>query len=96
MIVYSYQERHNNFTMLFPYGPLLALKNMKKMTNNRYLLLCADKAYSHEDDSKMFQGVPHIALHGCFSLMMNFHALRIYTLMNQGYSVHTPYFPPFE
>ena len=37
-----------------------------------------------------------MAVHGSFSLMVNFHAVRLYTLARGGFSLHTPYLDGFK
>jgi hypothetical protein len=39
---------------------------------------------------------PHVAVHGSFSLMVNFHGVRLYTLARGGFSLHTPYLDGFK
>jgi hypothetical protein len=51
-------------------------------------VISADKGFSSPDS---FRGVgdPHVALHNSFSLMVNFHALRLWTAFVGGISFHT-------
>ena len=37
-----------------------------------------------------------MAVHGSFSFMTNFHAVRLYTLARGGFSLHTPYMDGFK
>ena len=46
--------------------------------------------------SPSFRRDPHVAVHGSFSFMTNFHAVRLYALARGGFSLHTPYMDGFK
>lgn len=78
--------------MLLPVGALHFIRTLQQISNNQFLLLSADKAHSHEEDLRLTKDNPHLAIHGSFSFMTNFHALHQYFVNHNGESLHTPYF----
>lgn len=65
------------------------------MINNGTITTIGDKAYNNDEEMK---GVshPHIAVHGSFSLMVNYAALRHYIDTKGGFSMATPYSDGFK
>ena len=53
-----------------------------ELSSGRLLLLSGDKGYSQEEDL-LGRDTPHIAIHGSFSMMVNYHAIGEY-VCNQG------------
>jgi hypothetical protein len=51
-------------------------------------LLAGDKGMAHPDSFRGL-GNPHIAFHRSFSVMVNFHALRLWAELLHGFSMHT-------
>ena len=86
-----YIENHKSLTLLFPYGALSNLSNLYKLSHGNFILFCADKAYSQESDLVAAKGNPHLASHGSFSFMTNFHSLAKYVEIRGGMSLFTPY-----
>lgn len=78
--LYKHNLRDTNF--LIPIGTIRALNLLSKLTNNKFLLIASDKAYS-EMSSLENLGYPSMAFHGSFSMMVNFHAIGQYFL-NRG------------
>ena len=74
--------------VLFPTAALRLLERMRQLSNGRLLLLSSDKGYSCPDS---FRGIgdPHIAIHKSFSVMVNFHAIRLWATLVRGFSLHT-------
>eukprot|EP00944_MAST-04C_sp_MAST-4C-sp1_P012855 g12855.t1 len=72
-----YLSKHLQANFLIPIGGLKLIDRVRKMTNNRFMWLLGDKAYTQECE---FGGLgdPHIAFHGSFSFMANFHAIKLY------------------
>ena len=54
-----------------------------------------DKAYGHEEELTGLRD-PHVAVHGSFSFMVNFHAVKVYVTNRGGFSLHTPYQDGFK
>ena len=68
-----------------PLAPAVAL-------HGHFLLLSADKAHAHAEDARLGKETPHLAIHGSFSFMSNFDALRVCVEALGGRSLHTPYY----
>jgi hypothetical protein len=81
----EYRERLGDTTLVFPIGAITALRNLRRLSGGRFLLLSSDKGYTHEDELLDLEE-PSIQHHGCISLMVNFHALGRY-LAGQGGSM---------
>lgn len=61
-----------------------------------YAMRCTgDKAYHNDDDMKGASH-PQIAIHGSFSLMVNYGVLRHYIDTKAGFSMMTPYSDGFK
>lgn len=90
-ILEEYRTTLKETVFLFPTGAFFALRFLKKLANNRLLLLSTDKGNGakHTLDGA---GRPPIYFHGSFfSVMVNFHAIGQY-LKNAGgdFFVQTP------
>jgi len=74
-------------TILIPIGGLKLLQNLTKIcddANVSLLSLIGDKGYSSFNDMAGLRN-PHIAKHGSFSFMVNFHALSMYAAKSGGF-----------
>ncbi|CAE8587877.1 unnamed protein product, partial [Polarella glacialis] len=82
-------------TALVPIGGFKLLEAVGRLSGNRLLFLVGDKG--HQDPAE-FKGwrAPHLAVHGSFSFMVNFDALRIFFEHLGGFSQHTPYQDSFQ
>ena len=87
---------HDNFknsalgaSILLPVGALRALRRLSSFSNHRALVISGDKGNNHPEQ---FAGImdPHIALHGSFSLMVNYHAIGAWFTSKGGFSLHNP------
>jgi hypothetical protein len=57
---------------------------------------CAgDKAYGHEEELTGLRD-PHVAIHGSFSFMVNFHAVKVYVANRGGFALQTPHLDGFK
>lgn len=92
MITHSYRENHETLNVLLPIGALRLVRCLQRISHDQFLLLSADKAHAHEEDLCFTKGSPHIAIHGSFSFMTNFHALGLYFDNQHGMSFRTPYY----
>lgn len=78
----DYQQRLASTTILFPCAALQCIRHLRQLSNGRMLLLSGDKGYIKEE-SLLGWGEPKLNLHGSFSMMVNYHAIRQY-FQNQG------------
>lgn len=82
-ILTEYRTNLKETIFLFPVGAFKALRYLKKISNNRLLMMSTDKGYSalHSQEGA---GQPPIYFHGSFfSAMVNFHAIGRF-LQNGG------------
>src|SRR5207244_1264839 len=72
-ILAGYRERLSSGVVLFPAVALRCVRNLARLSGGRLLLLSGDKGYSREE---LLGGEePTLAVHGSFSLMVNYHAI---------------------
>ena len=76
-------------SILFPVGALRALRRLSKFSSGRAIVISGDKGNNNPDQ---FSGIldPHIAIHGSFSLMVNYHAIGAWFTSKGGFSLHNP------
>jgi tetratricopeptide (TPR) repeat protein len=79
----------NEASILLPIGALRALRRLSKFSNGRMLVISGDKGNNNPDQ---FIGLsdPHIAVHGSFSLMVNYHAIGAWFTSHGGFALHNP------
>ena len=89
----GYRGRLRDTALLFPVGALRAVQNLARIAGGRLLLLSGDKGYCHEE---MLHGreEPGMAIHGSFSMMVNYHALGQLFLDQGGEYLHTTQLAP--
>jgi hypothetical protein len=95
IILTYYQHRLRNASLLIPIGGIALIRAISELGRGRALVLAGDKAYNHEEELLSVRD-PHVALHGSFSFMANFNAVRLFTLLSGGWSLQTPYFEGFK
>lgn len=76
-ILEEYKKSFKATSFLFPIGSLHAIKFLKKLSNDKLLVLSTDKGYSTISALDNL-GHPSISFHGSFSMMVNFHAIAEY------------------
>lgn len=76
-VVNSYNNVLTNSHILIPIAGLRTIRNLKKLCGGKILLLSTDKGYSHLEEIDHLDH-PHLAFHGSFSMMVNFHAIGKY------------------
>ena len=76
-VVNQYNNLLTNSHILVPIAGLRTIRNLKKLSNDKMLLLSTDKGYSHVEELDHLDH-PHLAFHGSFSMMVNFHAIAKY------------------
>lgn len=88
---YHQQFRENPLgaSFLFPIGALRALRRLTALSEGRALVISGDKGNNH---AEQFKGLmdPHIAVHGSFSVMVNYHAIGTYFISRGGFALHNP------
>lgn len=76
-ILEGYKKSLKETSFLFPIGSFRAIKYLKKLSQDKLLILSTDKGYSTVDQLDHL-GHPSISFHGSFSMMVNFHAIGEY------------------
>ncbi|RLN45292.1 hypothetical protein BBJ28_00010005 [Nothophytophthora sp. Chile5] len=76
-------------TVLVPIGALTAIERLGALSKRGLVVLSGDKGNNNPDH---FRGVsdPHIAVHGSFSVMVNYHAIGVYFASRGGFALHSP------
>lgn len=83
-ILNTYQATLVQTYLLFPLEALNCLERLLHLSQGELFLLTSDKGYHRERDL-LFRGEPGLALHGgCFSMMVNYHAIGQYTQHQDG------------
>ena len=72
-------------SLLIPIGFIKALRTLTDLSCGRALVITGDKGASNPN---RFRGLtdPHIAFHGSFSVMANFHAIELYCMARSGFA----------
>lgn len=81
-ILADYQHNLASGTFLVPIGALNSIDNLRRISNNRVLIITGDKGYTSMESMKDL-GAPHIAFHGSLSMMVNFDFINRY-IKNTG------------
>jgi Tetratricopeptide repeat len=87
-ILAAYRTRLGDTSFLFPIGALKGIRTLMAMASGRLLLLSGDKGYTHEDELTV-RSDPQMALHGGFSMMVNYHAIGLYFRERGGLALHS-------
>ena len=84
-----FQARAGGASILLPIGALRALRKLGRFSGDRALVLSGDKG---NNNPEQFVGLadPHIAVHGSFSLMVNYHAIGAWFTSKGGFALHNP------
>lgn len=82
-ILQRYRQRLADTAFLFPTGPLECIRNLQQLSGGRMMIISADQGDCREDELQGRQEI-NIALHGSFSLRVNYHAISQYVLKQQG------------
>lgn len=77
-ILLDYKQRLSNASFLFPTSTLHCIKNLHRLSGGRMLLLSGDRGYSRDEDLNLGRGAPALALHGSFSMMVDYQIIGEY------------------
>lgn len=88
-LLHGYQQRLPDTTFTFPHIALNCLRFFRDLSGGRLLLLCGDQGYSQQEDL-LDKDRPSITIHnGCFSMMVNYHAIGEYVHDQGGQVLRT-------
>lgn len=77
-ILLDYKQRLSGTAFLFPTAALHCVRNLHHLSGGRMLLLSGDRGYSHDEALRLGSGIPTFALHGCFSLVVDYQIIGEY------------------
>ena len=84
-----YREHLAEVSITIPFGGMLALKSLIEISGRRLLLISSDKGFTHEDEL-YHPGQLAMQFHtGCFSMMVNYHAIGQYFIEQGGHYAAT-------
>jgi tetratricopeptide (TPR) repeat protein len=84
----AYEDRFQDTFFLFPVTPMDCIRRLSDLSDGCLLVISADKGYTREAD---LQGRDElgIAVHGSFSVTVNYHALGEYVAKQGGVALHS-------
>jgi hypothetical protein len=87
-ILHRYAARLDDTTILFPCAALGCVRDLARLADGRLLLLTGDKGYASEE---LLGGrtAPEMAVHGSFSLMVDYNAIGQWCEHRGGSFLHT-------
>lgn len=77
-VLERYSRRLNDTCLLLPIGALHSIRRLREWSGGRLLMLCADKAFSHEEELLSHAQEGFTFHGGSVSMTVNFHALGVY------------------
>lgn len=85
----KFGEDEGGASILVPIGALRALRRLTAFSGGRCLCISGDKGHNSPEQ---FRGLmdPHIAVHGSFSVMVNYHAIGLYFTSRGGFTLNNP------
>lgn len=83
-----YRDHLGDTSFLLPLGALQGVRSLQALSGGRMFLLTGDKGYLQEIEMES-RGEPQHALHGSFSMMVNFHAMALYFQQQGGVALRS-------
>jgi tetratricopeptide (TPR) repeat protein len=77
-ILQDYRKRLPDAPFLFPIAALQCIRNLKRLSRGRLLLLSGDRGYSGDEALLEGNGAPTIAVHGSFSMAVDYQIIGEY------------------
>jgi hypothetical protein len=74
-LLLDYKQRFCSVDFLFPTAALRCIRNLNRLSNRRLLLLSGDRGYTSDEALLRGEGQPTIAVHGSFSMMVDYQIL---------------------
>ncbi len=91
-ILQDYRQHFDKTYFRFPITGLDCCANLQKMSNNRMMLIAADKGFTSLEAMDLREP-PEISVQGSMSMMVNFDALARYFEKEDGQWLKTPFQP---
>jgi tetratricopeptide (TPR) repeat protein len=86
-ILRAYRDRLPNTSFSFPSAALRCLQRFQRLAGDRLLVLTADRGCCREE-ALLGEEEPRLAIHGSFSMPVNYHAIGEYCLHQGGQVLH--------
>lgn len=77
-ILQDYKQRLAGTPFLIPTSSLHCIQNLHHLSGGRMLLLSGDRGYNGDGALKLGSGIPSFALHGSFSMMVDYQIIGEY------------------
>lgn len=87
-ILLDYKRRLSETHFLFPTAALQCIRRLYHLSSGRMLLLSGDRGYSSDEALLEGKGVPTMALHGSFSMMVDYQIIGEYCRHLGGQVLH--------
>jgi len=87
-ILEDYKQRLPDTAFLFPSAARRCIRNLERLSRGRMLLLSGDRGYSDDGGLLRGQGAPTIAVHGSFSMMVDYQIIGEYCRLRGGDVLH--------
>ncbi|HEY0764070.1 MAG TPA: SAM-dependent methyltransferase [Pyrinomonadaceae bacterium] len=87
-ILADYKKRLTDTAFLFPTAALECVENLHRLSGGRMLLLSGDRGYSSDEALLEGKGAPTMAVHGSFSLMVDYQIIGEFCRQLGGQVLH--------
>lgn len=87
-ILREYEKRFADTFFLFPVAPMECIRRLSELSRGRLLLVSADKGHTRDTDLEGLDQLV-VAVHGSFSMAVNYHALGKYVANQGGVALHS-------
>lgn len=87
-ILKDYQQRLPGTAFLFPAAALQCIQYFERLAGGRMLLLSGDRGYNCDEALLRGEGAPTIAVHGSFSMMVDYQIIGEYCLRQGGEALY--------
>lgn len=88
-VLNEYQNQLKDTSFLIPISGIHTIEKLAQLTNNKMLLISTDKGMTNLAELEG-RNSPHVAFHGSFSMMVNFHSMVRYNEIQGGDSALQP------
>src|SRR5438105_11722257 len=87
-ILLDYKQRLLNAVFLFPVASLQCIRNLLHLSAGRMLLLSGDRGFTDDEALLSGKGSPTMAMHGAFSMMVDYQIIGEYCRHLGGQALH--------
>lgn len=81
-----YRENSTQSSIIMPVGAFDCIRNLEVLSNNNLILISSDKGFTHKGYMDGLGNYTYQAHDGCFSYMVNYHAIGKYFENEGGYA----------